>query len=163
MGSLIFSAGIIHLTMTDATSVTIRLARLEDVQALANLSGQLGYQATVEQVRKRFVTLSLKPEEHAVFVAERNGRVVGWVHAYIQAGLLADPETQIGGLVVEEALRGQRIGAVLMQAVEDWTLKKGCASISLRSNVIRTQAHKFYEQIGYSVFKSMVAFRKVLR
>ena len=151
------------MPMTEAMSPMIRLARLEDVEALANLAGQLGYPSTVEQIRRRFEVLMEKSDENAVFVAEANGKILGWVHVHIYSLLVDDPETEIGGLVVDEAARGQRIGEELMQAAEAWTLEKGCSSVYLRSNVIRTRAHEFYKRIGYSVIKSQYAFRKKLK
>ena len=151
------------MPMTEAMSPMIRLARLEDTDALANLAGQLGYPSTVEQIRRRFEVLMEKSDENAVFVAEANGKILGWVHVHIYSLLVDDPETEIGGLVVDEAARGQRIGEELMQAAEAWTLEKGCSSVYLRSNVIRTHAHEFYKRIGYSVIKSQYAFRKKLK
>jgi N-acetylglutamate synthase-like GNAT family acetyltransferase len=150
------------MPMTEAMSPMIRLARLEDTDALANLAGQLGYPSTVEQIRRRFEVLMEKSDENAVFVAEANGKILGWVHVHLYSLLVDDPETEIGGLVVDEAARGQRIGEELMQAAEAWTLEKGCSSVYLRSNVIRTRAHEFYKRIGYSVIKSQYAFRKKL-
>jgi hypothetical protein len=50
-----------------------------------------------------------------------------------------------------------------MQAAETWTLEKGCSSVYLRSNVIRTGAHEFYKRLGYTIIKSQYAFRKVLK
>ena len=150
------------MPMTEAMSPMIRLARLEDTDALANLAGQLGYPSTVEQIRRRFEVLMEKSDENAVFVAEANGKILGWVHVHIYSLLVDDPETEIGGLVVDEAARGQRIGEELMQAAEAWTLEKGCSSVYLRSNVIRTRAHEFYKRLGYSVVKSQYAFRKNL-
>jgi N-acetylglutamate synthase-like GNAT family acetyltransferase len=149
--------------MAEITSPTIRLARLEDTEGLAKLAGQLGYPSTVEQLRRRFEILAGKSEENAIFVAEANGQIHGWVHAHIYNLLVDDPETEIGGLVVDEAVRGQHIGEKLMQAAEAWTLEKGCSSIYLRSNVIRTRAHEFYKRIGYTIVKSQYAFRKMLK
>jgi N-acetylglutamate synthase-like GNAT family acetyltransferase len=148
--------------MTKAIPLTIRLARPEDVETLATLAGQLGYPSTTEQVRRRFEILAKKSDENAVFVAEANGEIVGWVHAHIYNLLVDDPETEIGGLVVDETVRGQRIGEKLMQAAEAWTLEKGCSSVYIRSNVIRTRAHEFYKRIGYTIIKSQYAFRKNL-
>ena len=150
------------MPMTEAMLPIIRLARLEDADALANLAGQLGYPSTVEQIRRRFEVLVEKSDENAVFVAEANGKILGWVHAHIYNLLVDDPETEIGGLVVDEVARGGRIGEKLMQAAEAWTLEKGCSSVYLRSNVIRTRAHEFYKRLGYSVVKSQYAFRKNL-
>ncbi len=149
--------------MSQTLAITIRLAKLDDAEALAKLADQLGYPSTVEQVRRRFEALAEKSDENAVFIAEANGKILGWVHAHLYSLLVDDPETEIGGLVVDEAVRGQRIGELLMQATEAWTLEKGCSSVYLRSNVIRTRAHEFYKRIGYTIIKSQYAFRKVLK
>ena len=149
--------------MSQNLAITIRLARLEDAEALAYLAVQLGYPSTDEQVRRRFEILAEKSDENAIFVAEANGKILGWVHAHLYNLLVDDPEIEIGGLVVDEAVRGQRIGEQLMQAAEAWTLEKGCSSVYLRSNVIRTRAHEFYKRIGYTIIKSQYAFRKVLK
>jgi N-acetylglutamate synthase-like GNAT family acetyltransferase len=149
--------------MAEITSPTIRLAKFEDSEGLANLAGQLGYPSTVEQVRRRFEILAGKSDENAIFVAEANGKILGWVHVHLYNLLVDDPETEIGGLVVDEAVRGQRIGEKLMQAAEAWTLQQGCSSVYLRSNTLRTRAHEFYKRIGYTVVKSQYALRKILK
>jgi N-acetylglutamate synthase-like GNAT family acetyltransferase len=149
--------------MSQNLAITIRLARLEDAEALAKLAEQLGYPSTGEQVRRRFEILAEKSDENAVFVAEADGKILGWVHVHLYSLLVDDPETEIGGLVVDESVRGQRIGEKLMQAAEAWTLEKGCSSVYLRSNVVRTRAHEFYKRIGYTLIKSQYAFRKVLK
>jgi GNAT superfamily N-acetyltransferase len=53
-------------------------------------------------------------------------------------------------------------GARLLEVAEEWSRKQGCRSMSVRSNVIRERAHKFYERQGYEHYKSQKAFRKSL-
>ena len=149
--------------MSQNLPITVRPARLEDTDALTKLTDQLGYPSTVEQVRRRFEVLAENSDENAVFVAEVDGKILGWVHAHLYNLLVDDPETEIGGLVVDETVRGQGIGERLMRAAEAWTLEKGCSSVYLRSNVIRAHAHEFYKRIGYTIIKSQYAFRKVLK
>jgi GNAT superfamily N-acetyltransferase len=149
--------------MSQNLPITVRPARLEDTEALTKLAGQLGYPSTVEQVRRRFQILAEKSDENAVFVAEADGKILGWVHAHLYNLLVDDPEIEIGGLVVDKSVRGQGIGERLMRAAEAWTLEKGCSSVYLRSNVIRTRAHEFYKRLGYNTIKSQYAFRKVLK
>jgi len=146
----------------EKTVVIIRLARVEDAKILANLATQLGYPSTPEQIRTRFDVLDTKHDEHAIIVAELSHQVVGWVHTHIYCLLVDDPEVEIGGLVVDETVRGQGIGEALMQAAEDWAREQGCASVYLRSNTTRTRAHEFYKRIGYEVIKSQYALRKHL-
>lgn len=148
--------------MIEKKSLTIRSARMKDAEALANLTSQLGYPATAEQIRGRFNMLQARPGEDVVLVAEVDGKVVGWVHAHTYKLLVDAPEVEIGGLVVDEEMRGQGIGEQLMQAAEDWAREHDCESIYLRSNTIRTKAHEFYKRIGYEIIKSQYAFRKML-
>jgi len=41
----------------------------------------------------------------------------------------------------------------LLAAAEDWARKHGCKEMSVRSNVIRERAHKFYERNAYEHYK----------
>jgi N-acetylglutamate synthase-like GNAT family acetyltransferase len=149
--------------MKQMSSLSIRPAKIEDASALAELATQLGYPSTLEQILERFDALYANQEENTVIVAELDGKVTGWIHAYIYRLLMSDPEVEIGGLVIDESIRGHGVGEKLMQAAEAWTLEKGCSSVYVRSNTIRTRAHKFYKRIGYQVIKSQYAFRKILR
>lgn len=69
---------------------------------------------------------------------------------------------QVGGLVVDAAHRTQGIGRELMLAAERWAVERGCVSVDVRSNVVRKDAHIFYERIGYRNAKTQYAFRKRL-
>lgn len=68
---------------------------------------------------------------------------------------------QIGGLVVAEAARRSGAGRRFMQAAEQWAREHNCWAVYVRSNVIRKEAHQFYERIGYELVTSSV-FRKHL-
>jgi GNAT superfamily N-acetyltransferase len=140
----------------------IRRAKSSDAARLAVLSGQLGYPATAAQIRKRL--LRIKPaSQHAVFVAEsaKDG-VIGWVHVSRQPLLEVEIRAEVNGLVVAEAQRSMGAGARLLAAAEDWARKHNCKDMSVRSNVIRERAHKFYERNGYEHFKTQKSFRKPL-
>jgi GNAT superfamily N-acetyltransferase len=149
--------------MAEEISLLIRPTREEDVIRLADMADQLGHPSTVEQIRERFEILTKRSDSNVIFVAEADRKTVGWVHAHIYNMLVDDPKLEIGGLVVDEKFRGNGIGAKLMQAVEAWAIEKGCFSVYIRSNVIRTRAHEFYKRIGYSMIKSHYIFRKVLK
>ncbi|HEU5179835.1 MAG TPA: GNAT family N-acetyltransferase [Candidatus Polarisedimenticolia bacterium] len=140
----------------------IRAARLEDARSLADLATQLSYPSTPEQIVARLDRV-LGYEEHAVLVAEDDEKgVVGWAHVYVHRGIEMDGRAELAGLVVDEQHRGTGIGETLMQAVEAWALEHGCASVGLRSNVIRERAHAFYRRLGYKQVKTQHAFRKEL-
>jgi len=140
----------------------IRRARTSDAPQLAALTGQLGYPATVAQIRKRLQ--GIKPaSQNAVFVAHsKNDGVIGWVHVSRDVLLESEIRAEVNGLVVAEGQRSLGAGAQLLAAAEDWARKHGCKSMSVRSNVIRGRAHQFYERNGYEHYKTQKSFRKPL-
>jgi len=59
------------------------------------------------------------------------------------------PVGRISMMVVEEAQRGQGIGAALVRAAEAALAEQGCYMVEVTSHVRRTEAHRFYEKLGY--------------
>jgi GNAT superfamily N-acetyltransferase len=143
-------------------SVKVRRARISDAPQLAQLSGQLGYPTTGAEITKRLH--KLKPaSQNALFVAESpDAGVVGWAHVSVTHLVEVGTRAELNGLIVAEDQRSLGAGARLLEAAEDWASKHGCPSMSVRSNVIRDRAHKFYERQGYEHYKTQKAFRKTL-
>jgi GNAT superfamily N-acetyltransferase len=139
----------------------IRRARRSDVSRIAELSGELGYPATTKEMRERFA--QIKPASlHAVFVAELETQVIGWIHVSVTPLLEVPRRAEVNGLIVAESLRSSGAGAKLLDAAEAWARSKSCKGMSVRSNVIRDRAHAFYERHGYRHYKTQKAFRKAL-
>jgi GNAT superfamily N-acetyltransferase len=142
--------------------VKIRRAKGTDAAQIAVLTGQLGYPATTAQIRERMRRIQ-PVSQNAVFVAEAaNYGVVGWLHVSKEPLLESEMRAEVNGLVVADGQRSLGAGARLLAAAEDWARKHGCKSMSVRSNVIRERAHKFYERNGYEHFKTQKSFRKPL-
>ena len=136
--------------------------RVEDSERVADLSGQLGYPATVTSIEERFQTL-LQLQENAMFVAEdEEGHVIGWVHVSGIHRLESDAYAEVGGLVVESDSRRIGAGRALMIASEEWAKANGFTNIRLCSQMHRSEAHLFYKRIGYETFKTSLFFRKLL-
>lgn len=144
----------------NSKQVTIRLASAGDAERIAMLAGQLGYPVSTEETQRRLEVLQTD-DDHALYVAESNGHVVGWVHVYVACLVIIDRQAEIGGLVVDEDYRHGGVGRLLMHKAEEWAREKECCAVYLRSNVLRKDAHEFYERIGYTTFKTSRSFRKV--
>jgi GNAT superfamily N-acetyltransferase len=140
--------------------ITIRRAETSDAARIAELSGQLGYPATPAEIAQRL--RHIKPaSHHAVLVAESPGRnLIGWLHVSVSPLLETQLRAEVNGLVVSDAERSRGTGALLLSAAEHWARKRGCRSVSVRSNVIRDRAHQFYLRHGYEHYKTQKAFRK---
>lgn len=149
--------------MTEATkpaSVVIRAMRESDVDAVHRLAVELGY-PTEPALTLRRIRAVLASDTADAFVAEDSeGRVLGWAHVFVAPFLESGPNAELGGLVVEEAARGRGIGAALVARTETWARERGIKKICLRSNVIRTEAHAFYQKLGFAIQKSQFKFQK---
>ncbi len=143
-------------------SFRIRRVVMADAPRLAALATELGYPSTASEVRRRLRRI-LGRADHTVFVADGAGKgVVGWAHAFVHALVETDTFAEIGGLVVDARQRGRGIGNLLMRRVEGWARMLGARTVALRSNIIRKEAHRFYQRLGYEIVKTQFAFRKDL-
>jgi GNAT superfamily N-acetyltransferase len=140
--------------------VKIRRARTSDAARLAELSGQLGYPASRAEIVQRMKRM--RPARHAIFVAEFESGLRGWLHVSVTPLLEVPLRAEVNGLVVDENARSLGAGAKLLVAAERWAKARGCESMSVRSNVVRERAHAFYLRNGYEHYKTQKAFRKVL-
>jgi len=141
--------------------VSIRLATMDDCIALARLAEQLGYPASPDSLASR-LDRAIANADHHVAVAQSDGEVVGWIHIIRDTSLLHDGHAEIAGLIVDPGSRNRGIGRRLMESAEHWAGAHACEVITVRSNTIRTDAHRFYESLGYSSTKTQHVFRKKL-
>ena len=142
--------------------ITLRLATFEDVPHITRLAEQLGYPTTEEDMACRIAELFQQPSDAVWVAALPEGKVVGWIHLYVHRSLVDSPVAMLGGLVVDEAHRGEGIGQKLMQHAETWGQAHGCEAVYVKSNVTRQRAHSFYERLAYRNIKTQYAFRKDL-
>ena len=135
---------------------------MSDAVRLAELSAVLGYPVEVEVMASRLARLLVRPE-HLLLVAEApNNLAVGWVHAAEHDILEVGRFCEILGLVVAADHRDQGAGRRLVEQVEHWARERGLDRVSVRSNIVRTESHPFYERAGYVREKTQHAYRKQL-
>jgi predicted N-acetyltransferase YhbS len=133
----------------------------EDANAVAELSVQLGYEASPTEIKERIVGL-LSHTDQVALVACARGEVVGWIEASIVRHLQSAPHALIGGLVVKDGVRGLGVGKRLCTEVEAWTKNKGLTVVRVTSRSTREGAHRFYLREGYRQTKTSAVFEKVL-
>jgi GNAT superfamily N-acetyltransferase len=140
----------------------IRRAKPTDAAQIAALCRQLGYPTTTREMSLR-LRRALQGRNGACFVAETGEHgVVGWVHTSVTPLLEVERRAEVNGLVVDEQERSGGVGWLLLEAAEQWARRMRCVGMSVRSNVIRERAHRFYERHGYEHYKMQKAFRKKL-
>jgi GNAT superfamily N-acetyltransferase len=138
----------------------IHPASLADAQRLAELANQLSYSSTPEQVAIRLRALRQAPEQAIFVAADAHGLALGFVHVQVRHAVEHDSRAEVISLVVDEQIRSRGVGRLLMEAAEAWARTQGMTTIVLRSNVMREQAHRFYERLGYHHTKSQKFFVK---
>jgi len=136
---------------------TTREMMEKDAEAVNTLSKQLGYPLSIEQTLQNIKAI-LKSKDHAAFVAEYENKIVGWVGAAQAIMIEVMPHCEINGLVIDEHHRGMGIGKLLIERVKHWAKEKGNDKIGLRCNVKRTEAHLFYEHLGFTELKQQKKF-----
>jgi GNAT superfamily N-acetyltransferase len=142
-------------------SLTIREIALTDAAVAAHLSAQLGYPVSLEAIERRIAAFQTR-HDHAVFVAHLDAEAVGWIDVGIVHRLQSEPYGEIGGLVVSDKHRGQGIGKQLIAHAELWMRAQGLERASVRSQLFRESAHRFYFREGYARVKTSAVFEKVL-
>ncbi|WP_055565778.1 GNAT family N-acetyltransferase [Streptomyces atriruber] len=105
-----------------------------------------------------FERLAGDPNQHLV-VAVREGRVVGTLQLTIVPGLSRKGATRsiIEGVRVHTDERGSGLGTQFIEWAVAESRRQNCRLVQLTSDATRTDAHRFYERLGFSA--SHVGFK----
>ena len=141
--------------------IGIREAVLSDAAFIFMLNGQLGYSASLQEVESSLSKL-LSLQDHCIYVAEAEGRVVAWIHAFRACRIESGIYSEIAGLVVDQAFRKLRIGRMLVGQVAEWSLHHRIKTLRVRCHVKREEAHRFYDRLGFDFLKEQKVFQKEL-
>lgn len=98
---------------------------------------------------------------YCTFVADASGSVVGLVTT-VETLAIDHPNgyIKVNGLAVLPEFQHRGIGKLLMERVEKLAGERNISLIGLASGFQRTNAHEFYEHLGYQ--KLSFWFRKII-
>ncbi|GAA1539847.1 GNAT family N-acetyltransferase [Streptomyces albidochromogenes] len=90
------------------------------------------------------------PNQHLV-VAVRENRVVGTLQLTVIPGLSRRGSTRsiIEGVRIHADERGSGLGSRLIEWAIDASRRQNCQLVQLTSDATRTDAHRFYERLGF--------------
>jgi (aminoalkyl)phosphonate N-acetyltransferase len=145
----------------NSIAVSIRRLTVDDAEAAAELSSQLGYPSSPGDLRKRIEELS-HTTDRVAFAAVVDGQMVGWIDAAMERHLQYAASAVIGGLVVREEMRGHGVGRRLCIEVEEWARSQSVPLVRVRSQIKREDAHRFYLRDGYRQVKTSLVFEKTV-
>lgn len=147
--------------------LTIRQARLpDDTPALLDfIDGLQRYEAEFESDRRldaayaedQLAWLRKKGENGVFFLAEQDGRPVGWVLVTEDEAppYVIDAERRhatICELYVDEAVRGTGAGRALIGACEDWARARKLTNIQIGHLAQNARAEHVYDKAGFAPY-----------
>jgi GNAT superfamily N-acetyltransferase len=145
------------VALTTSAVVELRRATHEDLPALVALlaADPLGRSREADgedlaPYRRAFEAIDADPA-HLLVVATDAGRVVGTMQLTFLPGLARRGalRAQIEAVRVHEDHRGQGLGAGMFAWAIEEARRRGCALVQLTTDKSRTDAHRFYERLGF--------------
>ena len=136
-------------------SPVIRPARTEDFPSILSLLGQLSeametpVAAIPESVAANIQRFMQSPD-HALFVAERRGDVLGLISLNVRHTLLNPrPVALIDELVVTDSARGMGIGRRLVAQAIRYAREEDCGELEVGTERANAAAQTFYRECGF--------------
>ncbi len=153
-----------------APTITIRPAREEDVAAIVAIlaaddiggHGDTTAEAARADYLDAFRTLQQTPRE-TLYVAECDGEVVGTFQTLLTTTLTGRGATSmiVEAVQTRADMRGHGIGGQMIGFCLEEARRLGLRQVQLTSNAARTDAHRFYERLGFA--KSHFGFKYKLK
>ncbi|MHA4813756.1 N-acetyltransferase family protein [Streptomyces aculeolatus] len=149
------------------SDLEIRRATAADVPAIVAMLADDPLGATRETpddpapYEQAFARIDADPAQHLA-VAERDGTVVGTLQLTVIPGLSRRGMTRalIEAVRVHRDERGSGLGTQLIEWAVEEARRQGCAVVQLTSDATRTDAHRFYERLGFE--STHVGFKRML-
>lgn len=149
--------------------ILIREAREDDIPALVALyaADEFGHGDSTDPAllpiySKAFTRISESNAE-TLYVAEAAGEIVGTFQTLMTTTLTGRGTTAmiIEAVQTRSDQRGKGVGAKMMAFCIEEARVRGASLVQLTSNVSRTDAHRFYERLGFT--RSHAGFKMKLK
>ncbi|OGW42406.1 MAG: hypothetical protein A2010_13950 [Nitrospirae bacterium GWD2_57_9] len=131
--------------------ITVRKVNRSDFAEITELLKQLWPGKCLDRDKLSTVfDQMIEADEYDLVCAEKGQEIVGFASLAVlqnfwQEGLIM----YITTMIVDEKHRGRGIGKTLMARIAEIARQRGCAKIELESAFHRTDAHAFYEKMGF--------------
>jgi N-acetylglutamate synthase-like GNAT family acetyltransferase len=139
--------------------ITVRPAQKKDCSEITNLTNQLGYPSSLEKIGE-IMDLVLVHNDHQVYIAEKDDTIVGYIHLIQSMRIGSNPFVEIAAFIIDESARSMGVGSSLINETERWATGLGFKDIRIRSNIIRQEAHHFFQNRGFQNIKTQEVFSK---
>jgi len=125
---------------------TIRPAKIDDAERIAELLLQLGYEASSKRVHEKLLKFSENPSDQVLVATNGGDEVVGLISLHTLEMFHSEGRLgRITSLVVDFKHRGNGIGSLLVQEADKYLIERGCVRTEVTSGDHRFEAHAFYQ------------------
>ncbi len=132
--------------------IEIRTLQAGDLPQLAELYRELVDQESVSANMQDTFAKIQADDRYCLLGAFEEDVLAGSVMGIICYDLIGDcrPFMVIENVIVSDRFRGKKVGRLLMEELENFAVRQGCGYAILVSSGYRTEAHAFYESLGYT-------------
>lgn len=140
--------------------MVIEKMRMKDLEQVQELQWSLApFGRTREEAEKLYRDM-LEDEDYCLVVAREGDTVLGTATG-VCCRVLSGDFLVVEDVVVRDEARGTGIGRQMMEALDEFAKERNCLYAILVSSGYRTQAHAFYEKLGFT--EDVRGFRKGYR
>ncbi|MFA6012866.1 MAG: GNAT family N-acetyltransferase [Desulfobacteraceae bacterium] len=135
-------------------TLIMRVALQSDLPDVLELYAQLGQDdgsiLDMSEATRIFNIMKTYPD-YRVYLAVLNEKAVGTFTLLIMDNIAhkGAKSAVLEDVVVSETMRGKGVGTLMMDYAGKLAKQKGCYKLSFSSNRNRTDAHRFYEKLGF--------------
>jgi aminoglycoside 6'-N-acetyltransferase I len=143
----------------------VRPVQESDLQEWFRLRQMLWDELSEEEHRDEMLDIYAHTDSQLVLVAEREGRLVGFLEASIRPFVEDCHTDHVGyleGWFVEREFRRYGIGGDLVRGAERWARKKGCTEMASDAEVGNDLSLEAHLKLGYAETSRLVHLRKDL-
>jgi GNAT superfamily N-acetyltransferase len=136
------------------SSIEIRDAEEQDLEGVLRVLAESGidggHSFSVDEARVHYARIRQWPN-FRLLVAVADGEIAGTYSLVImdKLGKRGTPAGVVEDVAVLPSRQGQGIGRAMMEHARGECRRAGCYKLALSSNLRRTDAHRFYDSLGF--------------
>ena len=123
----------------------------DELFSLLELYQQLNSGDTIDEATAKSIWQNIKNQDIRYFIAKENGKIIASCYICIIPNLTRDGRSIgfIENMITAEKYRRMGIGKTVMENAIKYAKEQNCYKVLLQSGNKRTDAHPFYETLGF--------------
>lgn len=140
----------------------IREAGIPDLDAVAELFDlyrQFYEKSSDLNAARSFVRERMERKESVIFVAEKDGKIVGFTQLYpMFSSTMMKRQWVLNDLFVKTEERKSGAGEMLMRAAMEFGTREGSRGLTLQTAVTNVTAQRLYEKLGWKKNETFLTY-----